>query len=67
MFTTKNIGANANIKIADIFGKNVYETTVPNPLGFVHQLDINQLSNGIYFVTVFNSNFKKTEKIILYR
>ena len=65
MFTSKNIGSTAKICITDILGKAVYETVINNPNGFVHRLDIHNLNKGIYFVTVYNDNFKKTEKISL--
>ena len=65
MFTAKDIGSKVNISISDIFGKVIYETVILNPNQFVHQVDLHQFSNGIYFATIFNSNFKKTEKIIL--
>jgi hypothetical protein len=65
MFTTKNIGSKVNIRVTDIIGKIVKEYVIQNPNGYIHQLDLRQQPNGIYFISIYNDNYKRTERITL--
>ena len=65
LFTSINISREVNVKITDVLGKIVYEKLFSNNSGHLHQLDLHELNNGIYFVTVINENSKRTERIAL--
>ncbi len=65
ILTTTNIGSKANIRISDVLGKNIYESILLNPNKVTHRLDLHHLNDGIYFVTIYNEKYKKTERIIL--
>lgn len=65
MFTTKNLGGKANVIITDIIGQAIKTFTLEHPNGNVHPIDLSGQSKGVYFLTVFNDKYKKTEKIII--
>ncbi len=65
LFTSENIGSTAKIRITDILGKVVFESVINNPNRLGYRLDIRSFNKGIYFVTLYNDNFKITEKISL--
>jgi hypothetical protein len=67
MFTTKYIGTRVNVKVVDVLGKTVYESIIQNPNGYIHQINLEKVSNGVYFLTVYNDNYKKTERITINR
>ncbi|MBI3235661.1 MAG: T9SS type A sorting domain-containing protein, partial [Bacteroidetes bacterium] len=55
------------IKVYDVFGKEVLEVTNSKVSEGNHQVVLNSqnLSSGIYFVTVTAGNFKETKRISL--
>lgn len=63
MFTTKNIGNRINVKLTDVMGKLVSETVLHNPVGLVHQIDVSGNADGVYFITLYNENYQRTERI----
>ena len=67
MFTTSNIGASINVKVVDVLGKIILEKQILNPAGNVHFLDLSNVTSGLYFVSVYNDDYKKTERITVTR
>jgi hypothetical protein len=67
MFTTKNIGSKVNVRVTNVLGEVVHESVIQNPNGFIHQLDLQELSGGVYYVSLFNEKYKRTEKVTLIR
>jgi hypothetical protein len=67
MYNSRNIGTEATITVTDVVGKVVSTQTVESPNGRVHQVDLTNAENGIYFVTVANNNFKRTVQFVLSR
>jgi hypothetical protein len=60
MFTSRNIGESANVLITDAVGRVVRETSISNPNGQVHSIDLSGEANGMYFMTVYNNEYRKT-------
>jgi hypothetical protein len=67
MFFTSNIGASINVKVVDVLGKTILEKQILNPAGTLHPIDLSFATSGLYFVTVYNDDFKKTERITVAR
>ena len=65
MTKTKDIGPTANFKISDSLGKIIIDKQILHPSGFVHELDLSNLSSGVYSLTVYNENYSRTERIML--
>ncbi len=54
---------NLNIQIHDITGKLIYTDIINNQITKI--IDINSYKSGIYFISISNDKFTKTEKIII--
>jgi len=65
LFTTKYFGSQAQLRITDALGKAVLESFIGNLENYIHQIDLRQFPNGIYFLTVFNDKYKRTERFAL--
>ncbi len=55
---------NSKIQIIDINGKNVYESQNENQK---HEININELVNGIYMIKIYNDHSVKMRKIVISR
>ena len=55
----------AMFKIVDILGNTIYENEVSNSLK--HEIDLENISSGIYFVVLFNDKISCTKKLIVNR
>ena len=61
----EGIPQNSNLKIVDITGKIVFESTLQN---YFERIDVSTLNNGIYFIQVTNNgSIIAVEKIIIRR
>lgn len=67
MFNTYNLGQQVKVTVADAIGKIVKEEVIVNPNGTLHQIDLRNCSNGVYFLSIYNDDYKRTEKITLAR
>lgn len=63
MFLMDNIGSAVNIQVSNLLGKVVLEKSIIQPNGKIYPLDLNNQSAGIYFITMFNENYKKTVRL----
>ena len=50
-----------NIIISDISGRQIYSSQINTS----NSIDVSELTNGIYFVTIYNNSFKETQKLII--
>jgi hypothetical protein len=55
-----------NVSVRDFLGKEISKTKIESSVGS-RKIYLGNVSNGIYFVTLSKSNFKKTEKISMIR
>jgi hypothetical protein len=55
----------AMFKVVDILGNTIYETEVSNSLK--HEIDLENISSGIYFVILLNDKISGTKKLIVNR
>ncbi|MBL0102841.1 MAG: T9SS type A sorting domain-containing protein [Bacteroidetes bacterium] len=67
MFTLQQKFPKLNLRVTDVVGRVVSETSVENPSGRVEQLDLSNEANGIYFVTLYNNEVSKTVKFTIAR
>jgi len=65
MFSSINIGKDANVRITDALGRTIKEYTITNPTGNSHQIDLTGNPNGVYFVTIYNDKYSKTSRVSL--
>jgi len=70
-FITVTINANnedlqnlKKIEVSSINGENVYSKDIADPSNNTHQVSLNQLPTGIYFITVQTTNTIETIKLI---
>lgn len=59
---TKNSISNANITVADMNGRIVYQTNAENLDS--KTIDLNNLSNGIYILNISNGDFNHSQKLV---
>jgi hypothetical protein len=59
----QNDGSPARVKIINLTGKTVFETTSGNQNQIF--VNVHNLENGIYFIEVENGNSRKIEKLII--
>lgn len=65
MFLMENVGSNLTISVSNLLGEIVKSEQISNPNGRTHQLNLGDQGSGIYFISVFNDNFKKTVRLEL--
>ena len=64
--SNQNAGSIAvNIDITDINGANVYHQNQVNFNNTPVSIDISELSNGVYYVSIFNQQIKQQQKIVV--
>ncbi len=65
-FAVGNLQANANteIKILDVLGKTVYQKNYSNKTELNETLDLSNVSDGVYFINVTNSNNHSVYRIV---
>jgi hypothetical protein len=63
--TTKYLGDELNVLVTNVLGEIISETIIKNPYGKVHEQALENPAKGIYFITLFNENYKKTSRIVI--
>lgn len=63
--SSKAIQSNLNIDITDLNGRSVYHENQVNFKNAVASIDISSISDGLYFVSIYNSEFKHQQKIVI--
>lgn len=61
----ENVQANGNISIVDAIGKSVYSTALEGKGKVFTNVDLTNISNGIYFVRVNSGNSVSVQKLIV--
>jgi hypothetical protein len=61
----ENVQANGNISIVDAIGKSVYSTALEGKGKVFTNIDLTNISNGIYFVRVNSGNSVSVQKLIV--
>ncbi len=65
MFLMENIGSSVNLRVSNLLGKVVKEEVISHPNGKTFQFDLSDQGAGMYFITLFNENFRKTARLEL--
>ncbi|HNP47993.1 MAG TPA: M43 family zinc metalloprotease [Bacteroidia bacterium] len=65
MTGTRDLGSSIDLAIVDALGEIVYTRKIENPVGMLHQIEMNNFNSGIYFVNLSNAQFKKTVRVSL--
>lgn len=65
MYLMGNIGSNVMLRVCNVLGDIVIEKNIDFPNGKTHQIDLQDQSSGIYFVTISNQNYNKTVRLEL--
>ena len=65
LFTELKPLENSRIKITDALGKIVFESGADISTNHIMKINLGHLDNGLYFVTLSNENYKRTEPVIL--
>lgn len=63
MTATRDLGKSIDLTIHDALGKIVYTQKLENPVGVIHQVNLQPFGKGIYFVNLSNSEFRKTVRV----
>ncbi|HNS12047.1 MAG TPA: M43 family zinc metalloprotease [Bacteroidia bacterium] len=63
MYLMENIGSGVNLYVSDMLGRSVLQESISNPSGQTHDLDLRDQDAGIYFVTLFNDNYRRTVRL----
>jgi hypothetical protein len=53
-----------SLQITDVLGRTVYTTLPPNPLKGTFEIDLSNLSNGVYFITVINKTGRAVVPVV---
>ena len=67
LFSTVNLLKNIHVKATNMVGEIVFESVIENRGPYLYQVDLSKYPSGIYFLTLYNDSFKKTERIALTR
>lgn len=65
MFYMQNIGEHVKLTVTDLTGRSIMERIVHNPNGHIIQLDLTGNNAGIYFITISNDNYNKTQRFMI--
>ena len=63
MYLMEYVGANINLRVSDMLGRSILEERINNPNGKTHDLDLRDQDAGIYFVTLFNDDYRRTVRL----
>jgi hypothetical protein len=61
----ENVQSNGNISIVDAIGKYVYSTSIEGKGKVFTNVDLTNISNGVYFVRVNSGNSVSVQKLIV--
>jgi hypothetical protein len=68
IFTLEFIGLNKEemvLEILDQSGRLVYDEIIANTFNYKKQIELNGLSQGIYFIRLYNKGYSNVEKLII--
>jgi hypothetical protein len=68
VFTLEFIGLNKEemaLEILDQSGRLVYDEIIANTFNYKKQIELNGLSQGIYFIRLYNQGYSNVEKLII--
>lgn len=63
MTATRDLGKSIDLTIHDALGKIVYAQKLENPVGVIHQVNLQSFGQGVYFVNLSNAEFRKTVRV----
>lgn len=64
---TSAVTTGLNVRVTDALGRVVKDEQINNPAEYVYNVDLSSNENGVYFVTVYNKSFSRTERVVLNR
>jgi hypothetical protein len=67
LFSTANFIKNINVRVTNAIGEIVSESVIQNTGAYLYKIDLSNNEDGIYFLTLYNDSFRKTERIALTR
>ncbi len=65
MYLMENIGESITIQVSNMLGRVILTEKVNHPNGKTHQVDLQDQSAGIYFITISNEHFRKSVRLEL--
>ena len=65
MFLMENVGTSLNVSVTNLLGEVVKREQISHPNGRTYQINLADQSAGIYFITLFNENYRKTVRMEL--
>ena len=67
MLNAYNIGSELRVRVTDAIGRVQSESLITSPNGTLHQVDLSACESGVYFITLYNDDYQRTERITLSR